>query len=582
MERITILEVIPIEELPFNSPDFFLYFTTNNIKKGSIVKISLKNKETFGYVYNVRSSESYKSTLKNLEFQLKPINNIYINNSFISSIQEKFALWISKNYCLSLPHSFYLFLNFFKKIDKESIENIEIKEELGKRFQKKFVKEIDYESLKKLPALIILPTEDHANIIYEKLKYKFKDKVLLLDFEAKRTQFNEIIKSILKKEEKIYIGSKNSIFFPWQKLNQIIVLEEGHIFYKEFFKIPYFNYLNLIEVLGKLLKTEFIISDKLPSLKTVIEFSLEKQIDINLNVKKFETIFEIEKILETYKKVKIFAPIKVLSKKLRCNVCFYEFNCPKCNFPLSIYENEAFCRICFKKYQYENRCPKCNSNDIYIKGIGALWLKRFLEKRGYFVWLLKNKRDIKEFNSHNFEKFILIGSYNILNPSLPKTEAGIFINFDQANISWSPFLKERFLRIIYELSKSSSDLYLHTNQKIEELEKIRNLSILEEILKERAINKLPPYYRLIKLVSRFKSLETLNKRLIDVKEKINKNLLNYKKYVEVSGPFLERIPLKKRRYQMFLLLKIRGDINLKKILENISFIEEIKADEEDF
>ena len=501
MERITILEIIPIEELPFNSPDFFLYFTTNKVNRGSIVRISLKNKETFGYVYNIREAKLYKSALKNLEFQLKPIIDIYMENNFISSVQEKFALWISKNYCLSLPHSFYLFLNFFKKIEKEIIKKIEVKEELGKKFQKKYIKEINYENFKKLPVLIILPTEDHANILYKKLEHKFKDKILLLDFEAKKTQLNEMIKSILNKEEKIYIGSKNSIFFPWQKLNQIIVLEEGHIFYKEFFKIPYFNYLNLIEVLGKLLKTELIISDSFPSLKTIVEFSLEKQLDINLNIEKFNSIFEIEKVIKNYKNVKIFTPIKILSKKLRCNICFYEFNCPKCNFPLSIYENEAFCRICFKKYQFGNRCPQCNSNDIYIKGIGALWLKRFLEKQGYFVWLLGTKRDIKKFMAHNFERFVLIGSYNILNPQIPKTEASIFINFDQANISWNPFLKERFLRVIYELSKSSSILYLHTNQ---ELEKIKNLSILEEILKERLINKLPPYYRLIKLVSRFR------------------------------------------------------------------------------
>lgn len=577
MNKITILEIIPIEPLSHNSPDTFLYFSTEPVERGSIVKITLKNIKTYGYVYNTKFIEDIKIILKDLEFELKPIEGIYKQKRFISSIQENFAEWIAKNYYLSLAHSFYFFLSFFNKIEND----IEAKEERGHKFLKKYESEFNINNLQNLPILIITPTEDYAKIIYEKLDEKYKNNVVYLDLEKPKRHFKEFVNLILNKEMKIFIGSKNSIFLPWQKLNQIIVLEEGNIFYKEFFKSPYFNYLNLIEKLAKLLKTELILIDKIPSLKTFFDFTLSYKNLKEIEVKKFDSIFELEKIIKDYKTIRVFTPLKILSKKIRCNACFYEFLCPKCNFPLSVYENSAYCRICFKKYSFQDKCPNCNSNDIYIKGIGAIWLKRFLEKNGYFVWFIKNKKEIKEFLSHNFERFIILGSYNILNPFLPNTEISIFINFDQAFYSWNPFLKERYIRIIYKLSEFSPIVYLHTNKNIEFIEKIKNFSIINEILEERRINKLPPFYRLVKLISRLKKLEELNKRLLEIKREIEKRILLSKEYAEISGPFLERIPLRKRRYQMFLLIRSKNEINLKKLLSDIPYIEEIKADEED-
>jgi len=51
--------------------------------------------------------------------------------------------------------------------------------------------------------------------------------------------------------------------------------------------------------------------------------------------------------------------------------------------------------------------------------------------------------------------------------------------------------------------------------------------------------------------------------------------------IEIYGPFLERIPMKIKRYQLFLLIKHKTEINLKKLLEGVNYIEEIRADEEE-
>jgi primosomal protein N' len=169
----------------------------------------------------------------------------------------------------------------------------------------------------------------------------------------------------------------------------------------------------------------------------------------------------------------------------------------------------------------------------------------------------------------------------ILNPFLPKTDAGIFINFDFSMHSSNPFLKEKYLRILNDLKNSVSDLYLHSNLPEETLEKIKNFSILKEIIEERKNQKLPPFYKVVKLISRLRNLELLNKRLLQAKELLNKNKLFQNVDIEIYGPFLERIPMKIKRFQLFLLLKTKGDINLKKLLEGVNYIEEIRADEEE-
>ena len=575
MQNISILKIIPIEELPFNSPDYFIYFSTFEVNKGAIVKCPLKNKIIYGYVYEKLSMKEAKKFLKEVDYQIKNIEGVYLKDSFISSIQEDLALWISRNYGISLAHAFYFFLNYFKKITNYPIPFLE----KGKKFKKIYLKELDKEILNKRPILIITPTEAYAKYLYEKLKEELED-LILLDLDAKKDKFNDFINSILKNENRIYIGSKNTIFLPWQKLNAIIIYKEGDIFYKEYFKIPFFNYINIAEKLAKLLKAKLILIDQFPSLKTITEFNLEKPVE-RINFDRFSSIFEINNILEKYRTVKIFMPTKLTAKRLICAVCFYEFQCPKCNYPLNIYENTAFCRICFKNYKIETRCPNCGSNDLLVKGIGANWLKKYLEKEGYFVYMINKEEDIKNFLKENYRNYILIGSLYVLNPFLPKTEAGIFINFDFSMHSFNPFLKEKYLRILYDLKNSVRDLYLHSSLSEETLEKIKNFEILKEIIEERKTQKLPPFYKVIKLISRLKNLELLNKRMLLAKETINKNKLFQNVDIEVYGPFLERIPMKIKRFQLFLLLKTKKEINLKKLLENVNYIEEIRADEEE-
>jgi primosomal protein N' len=568
MAKIYVLNIIILDQLPPNTPDYFTYFSTKYIKKYSLVKVDFKSKNKIGLVIDVKPI--VKSEIKKLDFALKNIKEFVIPG-FVSEIQEKFAYWISKSYYTSLSHAFCFFTNFYKKI--ENI-NIEPKPEPSNKFKILYFEKFDNRLIKNAPILIITPTEESAKILNSKIENSY-----LIDLEVKKEKFSDLIRKILNKEKLIFIGTKNSIFLPWQKLNSIIVLEEGSVFYKEYFKPPYFNYLNLIKKLAMLLRSELILIDEFPSLETYVKLNLKKY--PKFSFQKIEDIDELPKILENYEKSKIFVPTKSLAQKFYCSNCFYEFNCPKCNYPLTILENKLYCRVCFKEYDLPKICPNCGSSDLSLKGIGGLWIKNFLERKGFFVVFINDEPDIKKFLKKDYRRYVLVGSLYILNPLIPKTDSFIFLNFDNAFYSWNIFLKEKNLRILKNLSNSANDIYVQTKFNNEILEKIKNGEIVKDIVDERKENFLPPFSRIIKLIGRLKNLEELNKRLLEVKESLNNRKILFNKRIEISGPFLEKIPMRIKRYQMFLILKLEDSIDLKKFLKDIKYIEEIRGDEEE-
>lgn len=562
------IDIIPLEELPPNSPDYFTYFSTNYIKKFSLVKIELKNKIKVGIVKNVKPIS--KKEAKNLNFILKNIKDIVKKEIFISEIQERFAHWISKNYFISLAHAFCFFTNFYKKIITDVNEP---KPEYGGGFESIYLKNLNEKIINNPPSLILTSTEEEAKILKGKIKNSF-----LIDLNYPPKKFSELLKKILNKEQVIFIGSKNCIFLPWQKLNSIVIYKEGDIFYKEFFRRPYFNYLNLVEKLAKLLKTKLILIDKFPTLKTIVKFKLKP--DLNFYFKKFKDLDNLLEILRKYNTSKIFTPLKSLGEKLYCNHCFYEVNCKNCNYPLTIFENKLFCRVCFKEFDLLDKCPRCGLEELSLKKFGGLWIKNFLEKNGFFTIFINDEKDIKKFLQKNYKRYILIGSLYLLNPFIPKTESSIFLNFDSAFYSYNIFLKERNLRILKKLIESSNEIFIQTNLNEEILKTLENGEILNIIFSERKENFLPPYSRIIKLIGRLKNLQELNNRLLIIKDELNNRRLLFNKRIEIMGPFLERIEKRIKRYQMFLLLKTEDGVDLKKLLKDLKYIEEIRCDEE--
>jgi primosomal protein N' (replication factor Y) len=590
MTQYFIIDIIPLIRLPANAPDSFSYFYNSKIQSGSIVLIEFKKKKIFGYVLKSEPIEKKRKFLKEVQIDLKPVLKIVNNNPLIFPYQIKLAFWLKNFYNLSLSTSLSLFFPT-KKLLTYSKQKNNIKKEVNKKI------------------LIIVPQKSYLEFL--KKKYPFAN---LISFEKK--DFYIILEKIIGNNNDYFIGTKNSIFLPWQNLEKIIIYEEGSIFYKDFFKPPYFNYRKIFLKFAEINKIKYEIQGDLPSFDSItraytdsiypnnnrINYPNEKpnneSFGHNLgnslgphsgnknifgynsgNLKNLERINEkeFENKIKEFKKTIIFVPEKTFGKKITCEFCFQSLTCSKCGKFLLLEENFLYCSYCFKKQNLPQICPFCQKKYNFFvarKGVKAIFKFLLNLKRNVYFLEKENNKIIKEFNKK--EQIDLVGSLLLLNPLLENCEAFFFYNFDEFYFLNNYFLKEKFIRILDFFKNKSLKIFLISNIVNPEIEnKIKNGEIIKDLIEERKINNLPPFKRLVILKEGSQDLKKIQKKLFFIKEKIKKDNPD----IEIFGPIFAPKFKIKNRFFLEIVLKIENNLNfnLKKILQNID-IEDIDTD----
>lgn len=532
------------------------------IKPGSIVLVEFRKNKIFGYVAYIKTLAEKRILIKEAKLNLKPILSILNDDPIVSLKELSFANWL-KNYAnLSLASSLKLFFPYTKKLislrKKEILSNIkEIKNKINKKI------------------LIVIPDESYIDFVTEKVQNKYHITPLIVSSKLTEKKFFELIEKVLSPEKNIFISVKNGIFLPWQFLDELIVYDEGSIFYKEYFKKPYFNYRKIFLKFAEINKIKYTALTKFPSLDYILK-SKEK-FNIRINFSKIGSLEEFENIIKNYKKTVIFVPKKT-NDKLICSECFFVLNCELCGREL-IFNQELICPYCFKKYKIPNICPQCLKNSEFIlKNFTVSSFYKYLLKIGRkpIAYVKESKKIIDVFNVK--EEADLIGSLLILNPNIKHIDAFFFLNFDNFYFSYDPFIREKYLRILHFFYQRTKNIFIFTNITNPLIENyIVNGKIVNLLLEERKINELPPYKRLIILKTGLKNLQILQKRM----ENIRKQILEKNQNLKINGPIFAS-PFKiKNRYFLELIIKVENDldINLKKILKNIN-IEEIDIDAE--
>lgn len=598
MNNLEILDIVPLDKLLPDTPDYFSYFGQAPLY--SLVSITLKNQTKVGFVINKRNLQKSKMLIKKESYNLKPIKAVVSQKPLIGEKQIKFAQWLKNYYYLSLPHALYLLLQWYPKIietDQQQIANIKEPEGKSQRsilqLKSQNFTELDQAQLKDLPALVIVPQEDYLPYLKDKFPHAVSAHLSLAP-----KQFSQLLQKIYSGEPVLFIGNKNSVFLPWQRLKNIIVLEEGGLFYKESFKLPYLDYLSIIEKLAEILAVPLNRVSQFPTLKHYITpamgISASKMIKsrpeatsaVRLPKFEFQILTEqndpekIAAVIKNQKKVVIFSPQKILAQRIICFNCKNELSCPNCASTLGLSDDKMFCRVCFYENTIITECPTCQNNNFYLRGVGAEWLVKYLSQQGFSTILAIDHRFAQTIKSQ--EKFIVIGSHNLLTPQLPKLDLFIFLNFDRAFYSFDLFLKEKNLRVLEFLGRKAAKVILQTDLPPAILNKIRTGEIIADLLEERRENFLPPFSRLIKLIGRLSNLQKLNQRMIKLRQALELRRQNLDQTqtlgrVEIMGPFLKRIPKKLSRHQLELILKVSPKVNLRKLLGGIR-VDEIEVD----
>ena len=548
-----IIDIIPLIRLPPQADDFFSYFSKKKIRPGSIVFIEFKKRKIFGYVWKVETIEKRRIFLKEKKLELKPILKIINPSPLIFPYQIKLAFWLKNYSYLSLASALSLFFPY-KKMLTLKIDDFKKTKETSENKK----------------TLIIVPQENYL----EFLKKKYPSAHLIL---PQRKSFFPLLEKIINNNESVFIGTKNSIFLPWQNLSKIVIYDEGSIFYKEFFKPPYFDYRKIFLKFAEINKIKYEIEGGFPSFYFITKYPLSSVVHPRLSVVERINEKEFETKIKEFKKTVIFVPEKSFGRKLICEFCFQTLTCQNCGRFLALEENFVYCPYCLKKEILPEICPFCQKKSQFIlsqKGAKAIF--QFLLNLNREVYFLEkeNKKLIEKFNQT--KEIDLVGSLLLLNPLIENFEAFFFYNFDEFYFSNDFFLKEKFIRILDFFHRKCQKIFLVSNiinPQIEE--KIKSGKIIDDLINERKINNLPPFKRLVVLKEGSQDLKKLQDKLSLIKEKIKKE----NPQIEIFGPLFAR-PFKiKKRFFLELILKIEPkiDFNLKKILKDIE-VETIDSD----
>ncbi|ACU07252.1 Helicase PriA essential for oriC/DnaA-independent DNA replication [Flavobacteriaceae bacterium 3519-10] len=248
--------------------------------------------------------------------------------------------------------------------------------------------------------LFLLPEISLTKQIVQRLERKYGRQLGF--YHQKLTDFErvEVWRKVRNNEIKVLIGTRNSLFLPFQNLRLIVVDEEHDSAYKPREVSPFFNAKDAAQVLAKMYEGHLILGSATPSVESYYlaqkeklqyvflgerfgdvklpEFELvnfkeeqdSKKIIGNFSVK---LIDDIKSELERNKQTMILHNRRGYSNVVECESCGYVNYCANCDVVMTFhkYSNEMKCHYCGQKASKPKVCPKCHSENLNERGVGV-------------------------------------------------------------------------------------------------------------------------------------------------------------------------------------------------------------------
>lgn len=248
--------ILPIKQ----SFDTFglVYKSDENIKRGKMVSISLRDVSQFGVcAWSVDESQlSY-----NIEDVLE-IDEVVDTDFYLSEKHIELIDFVAKHYICMVHHVANLFFpkNLLEKLQKNTLQKVKDKKYIYRtpelklsEIQQKIFTDIYESELKKhliygvtgsgktqiymqliaenlkkwKQSLLLIPEIILTSQIGERIMQEFWDDVLILHSGVSAAKKTQYCMDIFKGEAKIIIGTRSSLFYPYRNLG-IIIMDEEH------------------------------------------------------------------------------------------------------------------------------------------------------------------------------------------------------------------------------------------------------------------------------------------------------------------------------------------------------------------
>ena len=451
--------------------------------------------------------------------------------------------------------------------------------------------------------LYLLPEISLTTQIIQKLKLNFGNKISVFHSRYslnERTEVWENIKSN-KESSRLIVGTRSSVFLPFNNLGLVIVDEEHETSYKQQEPSPRYNARDSAIYLSVLNNSKVVLGSATPSIESFYNAKNDKygyvmlkerfgniempniiSVDMRSEIKnEYSSIFseklvqEVQKTIKLGKQVILFRNRRGYSPQWICESCGNNIMCDNCDVSLTYHlsTNMLKCHYCGFSSKAITRCNSCGSEAMSYKGYGTQQIEEIVKE--LFPNAISKRMDWDTTRrKFSFDKIInsfakkeidiLIGT-QMITKGLDFENIGLvgvlntdhFLNFPDFRAHEKAF---QILTQVAGRSGRSGDrgkVLLQTYQPEHPI--IKNViendyeKMYQNQLLERRDYNYPPFVRLIRITVKDKSYEKLNSSC-DWLNKVIRD--NYKGIV--LGPVYPEISRIKNKYHKQFLVKLRN------------------------
>ncbi len=570
-----ILSVAPLTKISLPNPQTLIYFSSRQLKIGSIVLISLKNRDIAGVVIsNEKLIPSRKIHLKKTaNFTLRKIKKILCAKPFLQKWQIEIAIEMAKYYYE--PLGLFLQLFFPKIITKKMFfKNYLFKQnEFTHQKQKiifqayDFNKEVLLHQIQQNPGVTLFLTPDIiAAKNWSNYLKNFSNTVLIYSklSPQKKLQSWQTSQKLTKG---VIVGTKTALWYLNSKVNLIILYNANSDYFKSWDQHPKYDARTALKIFNqklgiKVLLVDQVLGSHFISLKNhqkkefiaPYQFIKLKDNDSLINEEKIfsEALQEnLNKIINTKKRALLYLNKKGYAKVVLCKNCGFVPKCNRCFLSLHLQDNHLICHICQKIDNAFNFCPKCKGHNFGYFQLGGEFIYKKIKENFPQLKIFKfdlnnaltNKKQleiIKEFYASS--PAVLIGTsllFKITPDFYPPVDLAVVLNIDYDLFFPDYNAKEKTYLNLLKLNSLSQKLIIQSFQDF-----LEQFDFNEE-LTLRKMMKYPPFYKIVKLTLVAKKMNLLPraKMLFDVLSEAVK--LCIKKFNLTENDIILQGPLKK-------------------------------------
>lgn len=415
-----IIEVIPITK--GIAKETLSYFTSEQVRPGSVVHVPLRKKTVPGIVIGIRSVAELKGEIKNLPFEIKKVSSLNAAEFFLPEFIEACA--DTARYFASSTGSVLNALTpapLFEEVEKITLNH---GNERKSPLSEKYVVQADdeerfahYKSLireefaRKSSVFFCLPTIHDIETTLAKLVKGIEDYTYVLSSSLSKKEFVETYNKMLNDSHPVLIIATGSFLsVPRKDIGAIIVDREHSKAYKTPIR-PYLDIRTFAEYYSKKIKAKLIFGDLFLQTETMFRYhnaefqelyplkfrslttAKEEIVDMRTyksNEKNFTVISDqlaelVGENKEANESMFIFTARKGLSPSTVCGDCGNIVKCTQCESAMVLHKsprgNFFLCHKCGERRDAQEKCRNCDSWKLVTLGIGIERVEEEIKKR---------------------------------------------------------------------------------------------------------------------------------------------------------------------------------------------------------